>query len=133
MSRLWEDFLSSPAPAGHGAEIYADVDELAESVAAFLAGGFILGEPGLVVASADHVEAFSRALATIGWDADARRLLHRRRPGARAARAGRAGRAPLGGGEPPGSGRPGARGGADRIRHVGFCLAHMTFARFGIE
>lgn len=71
MSRLWEDFLSSPAPAGHGAEIYADVGELAESVAAFLAGGFILGEPGLVVASADHVEAFSRALAAIGWDADA--------------------------------------------------------------
>jgi DcmR-like sensory protein len=71
VSRLWEEFLSSPAPAGHAAEVYSDVDELAESVAAFLAAGFVVGEPALVVATPTHLTAFSGALAAIGWDDEA--------------------------------------------------------------
>jgi hypothetical protein len=69
MSTLWNDFLRSEAPA-HAAEIYAELDELAESVADFLAEGFDAGEPGLIVARAEHLTAFMRALATRGWGAE---------------------------------------------------------------
>jgi hypothetical protein len=63
--------MSGPAPAGHAVEVYSELDELAQSVAAFLAAGFELDEPALVVATPEHLSAFSGALAARGWDAQA--------------------------------------------------------------
>jgi KaiC/GvpD/RAD55 family RecA-like ATPase len=51
-------------------QIYAELDELAESVAGYLATGFAGGEPAVVVATRDHQETFARFLAATGWDAD---------------------------------------------------------------
>ena len=67
----WDAFFSGDDPNGHGAEIYSDVGELAESVAAFLATGFAAGEAGLVVATPEHAVAISAALAAHGWSAEA--------------------------------------------------------------
>jgi hypothetical protein len=71
VSLRWEEFMSGPAPAGHAVEVYSELDELAQSVAAYLAAGFELSEPALVVATPEHLDAFSRALATRGWEAHA--------------------------------------------------------------
>jgi hypothetical protein len=68
MERLWADFLRAPDEAGHAAQIYAELDELAESVAAYLATGFAAGEPAIVIASPDHHETFAAVLAATGWD-----------------------------------------------------------------
>ena len=67
----WDAFVSGDDPNGHGAEIYSDAGELAESVAAFLASGFAAGEAGLVVATPEHVLAITAALAARGWSAEA--------------------------------------------------------------
>jgi hypothetical protein len=53
----------------HAAQIYGDVDELVERVAAYLAEGFAEGEPAVVVARREHVDRFLEALARLGWDA----------------------------------------------------------------
>lgn len=49
-------------------QVYAELDELAESVAAYLATGFAGGEPAVVIATRDHQETFDRFLAGAGWD-----------------------------------------------------------------
>jgi len=67
----WDLFVSGADPSGHGAEIYSDVNELAESVARFLASGFEAGEAGLVVGTSEHVGAIAAALASRGWSAEA--------------------------------------------------------------
>jgi hypothetical protein len=51
-------------------QVYAELDELAESVAAYLATGFAAGEPAVVIATADHHATFTRFLAGAGWDAE---------------------------------------------------------------
>jgi hypothetical protein len=51
-------------------QIYADADELADSVAAYLGSGFEAGEPAIVVATAEHAERFLERLTAQGWDAD---------------------------------------------------------------
>ena len=66
----WDRFVSGQDPSGHGAEIYSDDDELAQSVALFLATGFEAGEAGLVAATPEHVAAIADALAARGWSAD---------------------------------------------------------------
>ncbi len=66
----WDRFVSGQDPSGHGAEIYSDDDELAQSVALFLATGFEAGETGVVTATAEHVAAIADALAARGWSAD---------------------------------------------------------------
>jgi hypothetical protein len=53
----------------HAVQIYADLDELADSVATYLAHGFDAGEPAIVVATAEHAERFLEGLAAHGWDA----------------------------------------------------------------
>ncbi|MGH2745007.1 MAG: MEDS domain-containing protein, partial [Gammaproteobacteria bacterium] len=58
-------FLAAPR-SGHGVQIYAQVDELAESVAEYLAAGIRTGEPALVLATPEHLAAFRERLATIG-------------------------------------------------------------------
>jgi hypothetical protein len=66
----WVEFLRSPGDAGHAVQVYAELDELAESVAAYLATGFAAGEPAVVIATADHQATFVRFLAGAGWDAE---------------------------------------------------------------
>jgi hypothetical protein len=51
-------------------QVYAQLDELAESVAAYLATGFAAGEPAVVIATRDHQGTFTRFLAGAGWDAE---------------------------------------------------------------
>ena len=63
----WSEFLGTEH--GHAVQIYADVSELAISVSAYLAAGFELGEPGVVVVTPRHLAAFMAALAETGWDA----------------------------------------------------------------
>jgi hypothetical protein len=50
-------------------QVYGELDELAESVAAYLATGFAAAEPALAITSFDHEETFNRFLAGAGWDA----------------------------------------------------------------
>jgi hypothetical protein len=70
MEAGWVDFLRAPADGGHAVQVYAQLDELAESVAAYLATGFAAGEPAVVIATRDHQETFDRFLAGAGWDAE---------------------------------------------------------------
>lgn len=63
----WTEFLCG-TEHGHAVQIYAEVSELATSVSAFLAAGFELMEPGVVVATAEHLPAFMAALDELGWD-----------------------------------------------------------------
>jgi hypothetical protein len=63
----WTEFLRG-TEHGHGVQIYADVSELATSVSAFLATGFELMEPGIVVATPEHLPVFMAGLAELGWD-----------------------------------------------------------------
>ena len=67
------DDLPSDGPNVHAAEIYMQPQDLAGSVAAFLAAGFESGAPGVIVATPDHVSLFQDALQERGWDA---RSLH---------------------------------------------------------
>jgi hypothetical protein len=69
MEARWVDFLKTPADGGHAVQVYAQLDELAESVAAYLATGFAAGEPAAVVATREHQATFNRFLADAGWDA----------------------------------------------------------------
>jgi hypothetical protein len=66
----WEDFLRAPDESGHAVQLYTRLDELAESVAAYLATGFACGDPAVVIATPEHHATFSRFLAATGWDAD---------------------------------------------------------------
>ncbi|HEV7642255.1 MAG TPA: MEDS domain-containing protein [Gaiellaceae bacterium] len=70
MEAAWVEFLRAPLDGGHAVQVYAELDELAESVAAYLATGFAAGEPGLVIATPDHQDTFSHFLAGAGWDGD---------------------------------------------------------------
>jgi hypothetical protein len=63
----WTDFVRGDS-AGHAVQVYSDLDELAGSVAAYLGSGFEAGEPGIVVATREHVARFAARLATAGWD-----------------------------------------------------------------
>jgi KaiC/GvpD/RAD55 family RecA-like ATPase len=69
MEASWIDFLRTPADGGHAVQVYGLLDELAESVAAYLATGFAAGEPAVVIATTAHQETFTGALAEAGWDA----------------------------------------------------------------
>jgi hypothetical protein len=63
----WTDSVRGEA-AGHAVQVYSDLDELAGSVAAYLASGFEAGEPAVVVATREHVGRFAARLAAAGWD-----------------------------------------------------------------
>ncbi len=63
----WTDFDLGPH-GGHAVQVYADLDELAGSVAAYLSAGFENGEPAVVVATREHVTRFAAKLAAAGWD-----------------------------------------------------------------
>jgi hypothetical protein len=62
----WSTFLESAPPHGHAVQVYAELDELAASVGAFLDTGFRTGEPAVVIACAGHWEAFRTELERRG-------------------------------------------------------------------
>ena len=70
MDAGWLEFLRGTDPPEHAAQVYRSVDELAASVAGFLAAGFAAGEPALVIATPEHWEVFAAHLAGCGWDAE---------------------------------------------------------------
>jgi hypothetical protein len=64
----WTDFLRGPAPGDHGVQIYDDLEELADSVTAYLVAGFESGDPALVFATHRHLSSFAERLASAGWE-----------------------------------------------------------------
>lgn len=71
MDSTWTALLDGPAPAQHAVQVYRELDELAESVAVYLAAGFRADEPAVVIATPEHWEAFAVRLAAHGWAPDA--------------------------------------------------------------
>ena len=69
MEAAWTGFLQGAGPAAHAVQVYRDVDELAGSVTKYLAVGFDLGEPAIVLATPEHWACFGEQLAENGWDA----------------------------------------------------------------
>jgi hypothetical protein len=68
MAASWTEFLRAPDPPDHAVQVYADLEELAESVAAYLAAGFEADEPAIVIATPGHWDRFAARLAEHGWD-----------------------------------------------------------------
>ena len=69
MEAAWTGFLHGAGPAGHAVQVYRDVGELADSVTKYLAVGFDIGEPAVVIATPEHGGIFGERLAESGWDA----------------------------------------------------------------
>jgi hypothetical protein len=69
--RTWTAFVERAASSDHAVQLYDDVSELAQTVAAFLDAGFELGAPAIVIATADHRRHVDEALAAVGRDVDA--------------------------------------------------------------
>ena len=69
MEAAWTGFLRGAGPAGHAVQVYRHVSELADSVAEYLAVGFDLGEPAVVIATPEHWACFGERLAESGWNA----------------------------------------------------------------
>ncbi len=67
MRQSWGDFLKGACSGSHGVQVYGDADDLAESVAAYLAAGFERDQPGIVVATPEHLSLFGERLAPRGW------------------------------------------------------------------
>jgi DcmR-like sensory protein len=68
VERSWNRFLHDSAPLDHGVQLYRDVSELSEVVAAYLAAGFEREAPALVIATPDHWRAIAGRLAESGWE-----------------------------------------------------------------
>src|SRR4051812_4796174 len=66
----WTRFLHSAMAADHAVQLYATPAELASPVCAYLASGFDLDEPAIVVATPAHWRLFSERLAGCGWAED---------------------------------------------------------------
>lgn len=64
----WNEFLHESQAADHGVQVYAEIGELAESVAAYLSAGFAQGEPAVVIATPEHWSSFVNGLSRRGWD-----------------------------------------------------------------
>jgi MEDS: MEthanogen/methylotroph, DcmR Sensory domain len=58
----------------HAVQFYKDENSLARSVASFLAEGFRVGHPGVVIATPVHAEAISGELANCGLHVGALRM-----------------------------------------------------------
>src|SRR5688572_12370825 len=70
MEAAWRGFLQGTGPAAHAVQVYRDVEELADSVAKYLAVGFDLGEPAIVIATPEHWASCGERLAESGWNAE---------------------------------------------------------------
>jgi hypothetical protein len=69
MDAAWFEFLRGHGKPEHAAQVYAEIDDLAASVAGFLSAGFADGDPAIVIATPEHWDCFSEHLAGCGWDA----------------------------------------------------------------
>ncbi len=67
MRQSWGDFLKGASARSHGVQVYGDAAELAESVAAYLAAGFERDQPGILVATPEHLTLFADRLGSRGW------------------------------------------------------------------
>ncbi len=67
MRQSWGDFLKGAGAPSHGVQVYGDACDLAESVAAYLAAGFERDEPGILVATPEHLPLFADRLGSRGW------------------------------------------------------------------
>jgi hypothetical protein len=67
MESEWTGFLRGAGTPGHAVQVYRDAEEVAESVGRYLAVGFDLREPALLVATPEHVEAVMAVLSESGW------------------------------------------------------------------
>lgn len=67
MRQSWGDFLRGAGARSHGVQVYADARDLAESVAAYLIAGFERDEPGVLVATPEHLSLFREELGSRGW------------------------------------------------------------------
>ena len=63
MDTTWQRFQDGSAQSAHAVHVYEDTAELAESVATYLSAGFDAGQPAIVVATPEHVQAFADCLA----------------------------------------------------------------------
>src|SRR5438132_13875881 len=68
MRLSWTRFLHSSLAAQHAVQVYETPGELADSVGAYLAAGFDLSEPAIVLATPEHWAVFARRLAACGWE-----------------------------------------------------------------
>jgi hypothetical protein len=68
VAKTWSDFLLGSEACGHGVQVYTELDELAGSVATYFGSGFESGEPGVIVATAEHLARFAKGLAAAGWE-----------------------------------------------------------------
>jgi KaiC/GvpD/RAD55 family RecA-like ATPase len=66
----WTTFLENAPPAEHAVQVYTELEDLAVSVGRFLDAGFRAGEPALVIATADHWQAFRDEIERHGHDVD---------------------------------------------------------------
>src|SRR3954451_4413634 len=70
-ARTWSRFVETAASSDHAVQLYDDVSELTQTVAAFLDAGFETGAPAIVIATADHRRRFDEALRAVGRDVNA--------------------------------------------------------------
>jgi len=54
----------------HSVQIYADVRELAQSVAAFFSAGLASGAPAVLIATAAHEPVYREELERLGWEVE---------------------------------------------------------------
>ncbi len=67
MRQSWSGFLKGGGARSHGVQVYGDAAELADSVASYLIAGFERDEPGVVVATPEHLRLFAARLGSSGW------------------------------------------------------------------
>ncbi len=68
MRQSWGDFLRGAGDRSHGVQVYDDAQELADSVASYLAAGFERDEPGVLVVTPEHLILFAEQLDSRGWE-----------------------------------------------------------------
>lgn len=66
MRQAWGDFLRGAGGPSHGAQVYADASELAESVVSYLVAGFERDQPAVLVVTPDHLSLFAERLGSRG-------------------------------------------------------------------
>ncbi|HWL32676.1 MAG TPA: MEDS domain-containing protein [Gaiellaceae bacterium] len=67
MRQSWGDFLKGAGARSHGVQVYGDAADLAESVASYLAAGLERDQPGILVATPEHLSLFAERLDARGW------------------------------------------------------------------
>ena len=67
MRQSWGEFLRGAGASAHGVQIYGETEELADSVAAYLAAGFERDDPAVLVAPPESLALFADRLGARGW------------------------------------------------------------------